>query len=74
MNRIPGLIPGLKCPICRGNIYGEHDIDLGVEPKCLKCGDKNRPIIQCPYCEIRFRHDGKEDYQYCPKCNAELIC
>ena len=38
MSRIPGIIPGLRCPICGGNIQWEYDIDLGWERKCLPSG------------------------------------
>ena len=42
MNRIPGLIPGLRCPRCArvgrvGNIREETDIVFGKELKCVQC-------------------------------------
>lgn len=44
MNRIPGIIPNLRCPRCGGNIYKEYDPEPGLkeskrwEQKCLQCG------------------------------------
>lgn len=31
-------------------------------------------MIKCPYCGTYFEHDGKEEYQVCPKCDEKLIC
>jgi len=69
MNKIPGLT-NPRCPSCGGNITRGED----GEPECLQCGDKNRSIIRCSYCGIEFRHNGKEDYQNCPRCHTKLIC
>ena len=44
INRIPGIIPNLRCPICEGNIYEEYDPEPELkeskrwERKCLQCG------------------------------------
>ena len=43
MNRIPGIIPNLRCPHCGGNVYWEYDAEPELkeskrwEQKCLQC-------------------------------------
>jgi DNA polymerase II large subunit len=53
-----------ECVACRERTY---------KPRCPECGDRTRPVYECPECSIRADPDPSGRVE-CPNCERELTC